>query len=83
MDFKRMTEAIFVGEETGGKPNHFGEIKSFRLPYSGLKLKYSTKYFKRTDEDINTITPDFIIETSFDEYIRGIDPVFDWVLKYE
>ena len=26
MDFKNMTQATFVGEETSGKPNHFGEI---------------------------------------------------------
>lgn len=45
LDFKKKTKAIAVGEETGGKASHFGEIRSFRLPNSGLKITYSTKYF--------------------------------------
>ena len=40
------TEAIFIGEPTGGRPNHFGEVKSFNLPNSGLSVRYSTKYFR-------------------------------------
>lgn len=32
MDLKRLTNAVFVGEETAGKPNHFGEVKAFQLP---------------------------------------------------
>ena len=62
-----MTNAVFVGEETGGKPNHFGEVKSFQLPSSKLPVSYSTKYFKRTDENMNTITPDVKIELSFSD----------------
>ncbi|MBK7966645.1 MAG: hypothetical protein IPK10_16135 [Bacteroidetes bacterium] len=27
MDFKRLTNALFIGEETAGMPNHFGEVK--------------------------------------------------------
>jgi hypothetical protein len=45
LDFQLRTKAILVGEETGGKASHFGETRSFRLPSSGLKITYSTKYF--------------------------------------
>lgn len=45
LDFQLKTKAIFVGEETGGKASHFGETRSIRLPNSGLKITYSTKYF--------------------------------------
>ncbi|MDR1198794.1 MAG: hypothetical protein LBK94_07235 [Prevotellaceae bacterium] len=79
MDFKRLTNAVFVGEETAGKPNHFGEVKSFQLPTSKLSVNYSTKYFKVTDEDVNTITPDIKIETSFSDFMKGIDPVYEWI----
>lgn len=79
MDFKRLTNAIFVGEETSGKPNHFGEVKHFQLPSSKLYVSYSTKYFKRSDENLNTISPDVIIEMSFSDFTKGIDPVFEWV----
>lgn len=80
MDFINMTNAILVGEETSGKPNHLGEIRSFKLPSSNLSLQYSTKYFKRTDKNLKTITPDKIIEPSFTEFKNGNDPVFEWIL---
>lgn len=79
MDFKRLTNAIFVGEETAGKPNHFGEVRNFQLPNSKLYVGYSTKFFKNTDEDVNTIKPDVFIETSFSDFAKGIDPVYEWV----
>jgi hypothetical protein len=79
MDFKQQTKAIFVGEETGGKPNHFGEVRNFQLPSSGIIINYSTKYFKRTNEDLNTIRPDVIIESSFLDFKKGIDPVYEWI----
>ncbi|MCZ4695106.1 hypothetical protein [Ancylomarina euxinus] len=79
MDFKNQTEVILIGEETSGKPNHFGEIRSFDLPHSKLNVTYSTKYFKETDEDINTIVPDVRVETSFEDYMKGVDPVYEWI----
>ena len=79
MDFKNLTNAVFVGEETGGKPNHFGEVRNFQLPNSKLSVNYSTKYFKRTDEDVNTIVPDVKIEMSFSDFIKGIDPIYEWI----
>jgi C-terminal processing protease CtpA/Prc len=81
MDFKRLTNAIFVGEETGGKPNHFGEVRNFQLPTSQLQVSYSTEYFKRTDKNENTITPDVKIEMSFSDFTKGIDPVYEWIKK--
>lgn len=79
MDFRRLTNAVFIGEETAGKPNHFGEVRSFQLPTSKISVNYSTKYFKVTDENMNTITPDVKIEMSFSDFIKGIDPVYEWI----
>lgn len=81
MDFKRLTKAIFVGEETGGKPNHYGEVRDFMLPSSGLAVYYSTKYFAYTKENLKTIKPDVTIETSFSDYKKGVDPVYEWIKK--
>jgi hypothetical protein len=77
-----MTKGIFVGEETGGKPNHYGEVKSFKLPHSGLQIYYSTRYFKEVPEDSNTIEPDVVATSSFEDYARGIDPALDWIIKH-
>lgn len=81
MDFKRMTNAIFIGEETSGKPNHFGEVKSFQLPNSGIRVNYATKYFKRTDEKVSTISPDIKLEPGFSDFVSGIDPAYEWIKK--
>ena len=79
MDFKQLTNAVFVGEETAGKPNHFGEVRSFQLPSSKVLVNYSTKYFKRSEKEIETIEPDMSIEMSFADFKKGGDPVFEWI----
>ena len=71
--------AVFVGEETAGKPNHFGEVRSFQLPSSKVLVNYSTKYFKRSEKEIETIEPDMSIEMSFADFKKGVDPVFEWI----
>lgn len=81
MDFKNKTTAIFAGEETAGKPNHFGEIRPLELPGSGLRIMYSTKYFQRTAGNPATLTPDQVIEQSYSDFKNGRDPVYEWVIK--
>ncbi len=77
------TQAVFVGEPTGGRPNHYGEVQTFRLPNSGLEVSYSTKYFKHSDKDEPTIRPDVLVELTSDDYFSGRDPVLDAVFGYE
>ena len=79
IDFEKNTSAITVGEETGGKPNHYGEIKGFILPSSKVEVIYSTKYFKNIENDISTIVPKVTIQSSFQDFINGIDPVYEWI----
>jgi hypothetical protein len=81
MDFKKGANAIILGEETAGKPNHFGEVKNFRLPGSGTIFNYSTKYFQRTKEDTPSLMPDVLLESRFEDFLKGIDPVYEWVKK--
>lgn len=40
------TNAIFVGEPTGSRPNFFGEDTPFTLPYSGLTGSISSAWFQ-------------------------------------
>ena len=81
LDFQSYTDAILIGEATSGKPNHFGEIKSFVLPNSKLKVYYSTKYFKKVEEDMQTIWPDIILEERFTDYQKGLDPVWEYIIN--
>jgi C-terminal processing protease CtpA/Prc len=80
IDLKKQTPAIFVGEPTGGKPNHYGEVQSFRLPQSGLPVTYSIKYFQVVDDDPESLVPDLLIEQKISDYLRKGDPVLESVL---
>jgi len=81
ISLKKETKAYFVGEATGGEPNHYGEVKQFKLPNSEITVRYSTKYFHWLDQDVNTLEPDQVIEETFAAYRQGTDPVLEWILN--
>ncbi len=70
---------VFVGEPSGGKPNHFGEVRSFDLKNSELKISYSTKYFEYLNDDPDSFYPDVQIEYNSTHFLNGIDPVMEWI----
>jgi hypothetical protein len=80
IDLKKQTQAIFAGEPTGGKPNHYGEVQSFRLPQSGLSVTYSIKYFRVIDDDPDSLMPDLLIEPMASDYLKKSDPVLNSIL---
>ncbi|MBN2206587.1 MAG: peptidase S41 [Candidatus Aminicenantes bacterium] len=80
LDLRKTAPVVFVGEPTGGKPNHYGEVKWFRLPESGLAVTYSTKYFQVVEGDPDAIVPDLLIEPSFADYRSKRDPVLEAAL---
>jgi hypothetical protein len=52
---------LTLGEATGGKPNHYGEISSFILPNSEMTVSYCTKYFETTNGDPDALYPDIAL----------------------
>lgn len=81
IELNNNTNAIFVGEPTGGKPNHYGEVKGFELPNNKITVNYSSKYFKNYDKDIDTFTPDKNIELTIEDYINNTDPILEYILQ--
>jgi len=81
IDLKKQTPAIFAGEPTGGKPNHYGEVQMFLLPNSRLPVTYSIKYFKVLDSDPDSLEPDIHIERRLTDYLKKTDPVLRSVLE--
>jgi hypothetical protein len=81
IELNNNTDAIFVGEPTGGKPNHYGEVKSFELPNNKITVRYSSKYFKNYDKDMDTLVPDKNIELTIEDYINNVDPVLEYILQ--
>lgn len=79
IQLRDQTQAVFVGEPSGGRPNHFGEVRMFMLRYSRLPVTYSTKYFTTSPEDTDSFYPDVIIELSIQDYLSHRDPVLEFI----
>jgi C-terminal processing protease CtpA/Prc len=76
-------DAVSVGEATWGQPNSYGEIKYLTLPNSGISVSYSTKFFKETNQKVNSLIPEIPVKLSFDDYIEGKDPSLEAIKDYE
>lgn len=84
LQLRRATDAILVGEPTGGRPNSYGEIKEMKLPRSGLSVWYSTKYFRQIEgEDPPSVMPDEHAEPSAADFFAGRDVVMERVRAWE
>ena len=79
LQLKESTAATFLGEPTGGKPSHYGEVGILSLKNTGLTVTYSKKYFKSSVEG-ESLYPDVLMEPSILDYKMGQDPVVDWIL---
>ena len=77
----RETEAISIGQPTGGRINGFGELAKIKLPFSGITLYYSTKYFQLDKDMAGPIVPEHLITYHIDEYIGGTDPALEFILN--
>lgn len=79
---KRQIGAVLVGEPTGGRPNGYGETRSFTLPNSGLVVSYSTKYFASwPDGDPASLFPDVEAALSSADHLAGRDPAMEAVAR--
>ncbi len=72
---ERETEAIFVGEPTGGSPNHFGDAKFATGPQSGIPYFISTLRWQDSPplDDRDWILPDIPAPPVFADYGAGRD----------
>ncbi|HEY7697056.1 MAG TPA: peptidase S41, partial [Vicinamibacteria bacterium] len=70
-------------EPTGGKPNHYGQVSSFILPTSRVRVFHSTRFFRLTsDSDPPSLLPDVPVEVRSRDYFEGRDPVLEAVLSF-
>jgi C-terminal processing protease CtpA/Prc len=81
--FRSWAGAVLIGEPTGGKPNHFGQLNSFTLPNSGLTVSHSTRWFQKVEGDPDAVHPDVRIDVGSSDLFSGNDPVFDAALNYQ
>jgi hypothetical protein len=83
IDLKREAGAILVGESTGGKPNSYGEMPSFRLPHSQLVVTYCVKYFRLLqDADPPSLHPDLPAAIALTDFLADRDPALETALRH-
>lgn len=80
-DFRTKTHATLVGEPSGERANHYGEVQSFKLPNSGLEITYSTNFHRLVDGVGAEFAPDVLIPPTAEAYLAGRDPVMEWILS--
>jgi hypothetical protein len=72
---ERETFALFIGEPTGGSPNHYGDAKVTTGEVSGLTVMVSTlPWFDSYPQDQRPwIFPDLLVPDTFAEWQEGRD----------
>ncbi len=81
----RYTNVTIIGEPTAGKPNHFGAIRRFKLPHSGLGICSSVVYHQDGQPQDFTMTtkPDLSALLTSDDYKNRRDPALQAALAYD
>lgn len=82
VDVIKTFNPLVVGEDSGGRPNHFGERKRFVLTTSNLIVSYSTKFITLLDDDPPAILPDIPAPESFVRFMAGEDEALKAVLDH-
>jgi hypothetical protein len=82
---ERETFAIFVGEPTGGAPNHYGDAKVWQGPATGISAMVSTiPWFDSYPQDKRAwIMPDLPAPSTFADWQSGMDRALELALSHE
>ena len=82
---ERETDALFVGEPTGGSPNHFGDAKFAVGEISGLPYIISTLRWQDMPpfDERPWILPDLPAPLRYDDFLEGRDLALDRALGGE
>ena len=73
-DVDRGTRATFVGEPTGGSPNHYSDTDPVDLPVTGWQVGIPTIYYeKRPGESGLVFEPDVVVPQTAADFFAGRD----------
>lgn len=76
--------AVLVGRPTGGKPNSYGEVRSFPLEGLNTLVFYSTRFWtKLPGSDADTLTPDVDVPRLGEDLRTGRDRALEAAVAYE
>lgn len=82
---ERETDAIFVGEPTGGVPNHFGDAKFSQAPISKIPYIISTLRWQDSSpfDERRWILPDIPAAPTFKDFIAGRDAAMEAAIGHD
>ncbi|MCW5518107.1 hypothetical protein [Muriicola sp. Z0-33] len=80
-DFHKGLKGTFIGKPTGARPNGYQENNSFTLPKSKMSCSYSSDYYTYSENDTPGIFPDIYIESSWEEFYHGEDPLINRIIN--
>lgn len=88
-------KVTIVGQEPGDRMQFWSEGQTMELPNSGILFRYSTGYVDMQGPcndyskcfwigalypiEVDSLSPDVKVPTSFADYIAGVDPVMAWI----
>jgi tetratricopeptide (TPR) repeat protein len=80
---ERETNAIFVGEPSGSRPNFIGETIPFMLPYSKALANVADLYWQTSwpMDHRPWIAPELYAPPSFEAYSQNRDPAMEAILS--
>jgi hypothetical protein len=81
IEISEIPGVIVYGENTGGAPNHLGEVRSTQLPWSGLTVGYPTKYFQRVEGEGATMRPDVYVPMNSGMLFFGENRILDTIYE--
>lgn len=83
VDLDRLTNAVFVGEPSGGKPNAHGDARPSILPFSKIQFGLSSVYWQLSSprDSRAWIAPDIPVELTAKDYFANRDPVMETLIK--
>lgn len=84
VDLERHTRALFVGEPTGARPNHYGENADIVLPHSRLRCTASALWWQYSSprDDRPWIAPDIPAALWSADYAANRDPALESIMRY-
>ncbi|HEY4649438.1 MAG TPA: tetratricopeptide repeat protein, partial [Gemmatimonadales bacterium] len=82
-ELEHYTNALFVGEPSGGKANSYGDSRKITLPRSGITVRVSTLWWQVDERDKRQWkAPDIAAELTSSDYRNNVDPALQAVLDY-
>ena len=78
---KKKFNVTLVGEPTGGKPNHFGELMFIQLTNLDIEVMYSTQYYKNYSQEMAALFPQIKVPERAEDYFKGFDRALSEMLN--